>query len=446
MIMSQTRKTTVPFSVSKSDFNRRVVKNVLKDSFDDGKSLLSFRGEFFAFRRGVWRPADENWLSRLILKSINQLSLDVDVSVVGTMKEVLQLLRAEKARRTNPFVASTDEAEPFINCLNGEVWFDDRGTWEFLGHRRADYLSFQINSEYDPKAKCPRYDRAIAQIFSRSGDPVGMSRHWNEVMGYVLQSGRKFAIIPVLLGKGSNGKTMLIKIEMCLLGSELVYAGHVGELKSDRWSMGHLAGKRMFVDDDVQSDTILPDGSLKKISEQKRVTGELKHANKFDFDCSVVPFLLCNNTPTLRDMSYGMLRRFQVILFDRTFVGNKADVNLLATICAQELPGVLNRMVEGYARLHKRGKFLLPRPVQVATDRWITNANPLQRFMEQKCIIKLDAKAWGADLYEAFRKFVRAEGILSCSERQRFYNDLEHKGFQPRHGNQGTRFSGIRLR
>jgi putative DNA primase/helicase len=63
----------------------------------------------------------------------------------------------------------------------------------------------------------------------------------------------------------------------------------------------------------------LPDGVLKTISEAKQVTGELKYQPSFNFVVRTVPVLLCNNVPSLADLSHGMLRRLMVIPFDRTF-------------------------------------------------------------------------------------------------------------------------------
>ena len=154
-----------------------------------------------------------------------------------------------------------------------------------------------------------------------------MRRHWHELTGYIVQSSREFAIVLVLYGKGRNGKTLLKNVVIGLLGSKLVYAAPVAELKSDKWATGHLAGKRIFVDDDVDKGSVLPDGILKTISERKAITGQRKYQDKFEIDCVVVPVLLCNNIPILRDMRAGMLHRFQVIPFDHTFVGRAADVS-----------------------------------------------------------------------------------------------------------------------
>jgi putative DNA primase/helicase len=156
--------------------------------------------------------------------------------------------------------------------------------------------------------------------------------------------------------------------------------------------------------------------------------------------------LLCNNLPMLQDISKGMQRRLQVIPFERTFTGSREDALLLDKIRNQELSGVLNRMLKGMQRLTTRGRFRIPDPVKQATEKWISNANVVERFLMAKCKEDLAETAWGQHLYEAFQQFLEDEGVRSCPTRQSFYNDLEHKGFRHKHGGKGEKFRGIVLR
>jgi hypothetical protein len=70
-------------------------------------------------------------------------------------------------------------------------------------------------------------------------------------------------------------------------------------------STGVAGSVALFVDDDVRAGVRLPDGTLKTISEAKEVTGELKYQQPFNFVVRTVPILLCNNVPSLADLSQG---------------------------------------------------------------------------------------------------------------------------------------------
>jgi putative DNA primase/helicase len=116
-----------------------------------------------------------------------------------------------------------------------------------------------------------------------------MVRHWNELIGYLVQPRRIIPFIVILLGGGDNGKTVLIRTVVRLLGNQLGTPSGLEDLDKNRPAMGSLFGKLLFVDDDVRAGARLPDGVLKTISEAKEVTGELKYQPSFNFVVRTVP-------------------------------------------------------------------------------------------------------------------------------------------------------------
>src|SRR3954471_7151359 len=96
------------------------------------------------------------------------------------------------------------------------------------------------------------------------------------------------------------------------------------------------------------------------LSEAKTVTGERKFGQAFTFIVRTVPILLCNNPPSLADLSEGM-RRLLVVPFDRSFRGRTADRSLFPKIWTTELPAILNHAIAGLRRVIHRGyRFRVP--------------------------------------------------------------------------------------
>ena len=124
-------------------------------------------------------------------------------------------------------------------------------------------------------------------------------------MGYNIQLRRDIALILLMIGSGNNGKTSLIRLLIALVGAEFVHSGRVDELEEARFTIGNLLGKLVFIDDDVRAVAKLPDGILKKLSEGKLLTGEQKFKPAFGFVNRAFPILLCNNLPSLADLSFG---------------------------------------------------------------------------------------------------------------------------------------------
>jgi putative DNA primase/helicase len=429
-----------------ADDAERLMQLVLERSFSRGKHLmLGTDGRFWHYDIRLWRPVSDQWVSKMVLETIqaNPVKKQNTASLMG---QVLTVLRAKVAVKDDVlgFVA---DPPPVINCANGELWIDDDGSVGLRDPRPDSHLRHCLDVKYNPDAKCPEYDRAVAEIFGSADSSEDLVRHWNEFAGYVIQPRRHIPVIMILLGGGDNGKTVLIRTVIRLLGTSLVEAQRVDNLDKNRFAMGSLFGKYLYVDDDVRAGARLPDGILKTISEAKEVTAEYKYKPSFNFTVRTVPVLLCNNIPSLADLSHGMLRRLQVIPFDHTFTGDDKDADLFERIWANELPGVLNRALRGHRRLLERNSsFKLPDAVKKATAAWLGQANPIPAFIEDRCVTGVSEHCLMKGLYAAYTSWAQEAGYTMTQSQQSFRRNLEHLGFKSLRSNLGQRVNGLALR
>jgi P4 family phage/plasmid primase-like protien len=417
---------------------------MLDQHFAGGKHLmLSADGRFWHYDGRVWRPAEDQWICGKALKTIraNPIRGQRTAPLLG---QVLTLLKASLAANDNLLDFNVTPL-PIINCANGELWLTADGGVELRPHRPESHQRHCLDVAYDPSARCPEYGRALRGIFGAAKKPEALVRHWHELVGYIIQPRRHLPIIPILFGRGDNGKTKLTHTVMQLLGPALVHAQRVEDLEKSRFAMGSLCGKFLFVDDDVRAGARLPDGILKTISEAKQVTGELKFGPVFNFTVRAVPVLLCNNIASLADLSHGMLRRLMVIPFDRIFTEMDKDPELFDRILANELPGVLNRALDGYRRLVARGAFKLPSAVKTATTRWLQHANPLPAFIEACCVKQPEAECRLAEFYAAYAEWTRRMGYTSIQTQQTVSLNLTHLGFEATSTSRGMVVAGLAL-
>ena len=428
-----------------ADAAEGLMQIVLDRHFKGGKHLLrGTDGRFWHYDVRLWRVVTDEWVSGKVLEIIQATPVKGQ-KTASLLSQVITLLKAKLATENDP-LAFVANPLPIINCANGELWIGDDGEFRLRSHKPNSYLRHCLDVEYDPQAECPEYDRAVRKIFSSAENPEEMVRHWNELAGYLIQSRRNIPLVIILLGRGDNGKTKLLETVTRLLGSELVYAQRVDELEKSRFTMGSLFGKYLLVDDDVRAGARLPDGILKTISEAKEVTGELKYGPAFNFVVRTVPVLLCNNVPSLADLSHGMQRRLTVIPFDRTFTGEDCDRFLFDRIWKNELPGVLNRALAGYRRvLKRRANFEPPVAVLNATKRWLQQANPLPAFIEDQCTQRPGAKCTVKDFYDAYSAWTRSMGYTLTQTQQTVDRNLSHLGFATKKGNLGKMVIGLKL-
>jgi putative DNA primase/helicase len=268
---------------------------------------------------------------------------------------------------------------------------------------------------------------------------------FNELMGYAIQLRRDIPLIVVMVGKGGNGKTSLVRTLTELVGTNFIHSGRVDDLDSGRFAIGSLFGKMAFIDDDVRAGAKLPDGALKKISEGKPLTGEHKFKQAFNFINRAFPILLCNNLPSLADLSPGMMRRLYVIPFDRTFKENEIDRGLFDRIIKNELPGLLMRALRGWMRLKKRGRFPRSRDMMRARRDLLAHANPLKGFIDECCEVDPDNKVTVKEFYDAYRLWANNSGYSMTQARSKVKENLEHQNYVVTRRNAGITIIGLKL-
>jgi P4 family phage/plasmid primase-like protien len=429
-----------------SDAAEQVMQLVLQQHFAGGEHLMFCTdGQFWLFDLRKWAPLPKTSLQRRVLNTLEKMADNHRQATSALMGQVMTLLTA-KVAIDDDRLRFVSEPPNVINCANGELWIGDDGAVDLRPHSAKSYLRHCLDISYDPKAKSPIYDAAVRQIFSKAPNVKAMIRHWHDVSGYFIAPSRKMPHIIVLRGSGSNAKTKLVETVTKILGTDLVTYARIENLEKNRFFIGSLLGKTMLVDDDVKAGTRLPDGELKKISEPKILTGERKHGSMFNFTIRTVPVLICNNPPSIADLSWGMQRRLMVIPFDRTFRTN-ADPDLFPKIWASELPGILNRALRGLRRLARRNwRFKEPACVKNATSRLLADANPVPAFIADKCIKNPSASYWMKDLYAAYNTWSNEMGFTKVQQQSTVRRNLEQLGYTVKHGNKGDKVIGLKLR
>ena len=172
---------------------------------------------------------------------------------------------------------------------------------------------------------------------------------------------------------------------MRLVGSEAVLTEQIASFQRDRFNTAALPGKLLLIDDDLSASVTLADGLLKKISESKMISARHAYGRRnFNFRCLALPVMAGNTYPLTNDVSHGLVRRAQVIPFDRIFTPQEADPGLFPAIWESELPGVLNRALDGLRRLRQRGGFKSPKDCEKAKAEFMAHANPLIAFIDEK--------------------------------------------------------------
>jgi putative DNA primase/helicase len=274
-----------------------------------------------------------------------------------------------------------------------------------------------------------------------------MARHFIEFIGYAVQPRRDIACFWLMIGHGANGKSKLLETIQRLVGPAAVMNAAIAKFQNDRFNVAELPGKLLFVDDDMGVGTHLDDGLLKAISEAKEMSARHAYGERnFKFRCLALPVMAGNHYPTTSDNSHGLRRRAMVIPFDRQFGPHEADKELFPKIWEAEMPGVLNRALEGLGRLRKRGVFSLPQDCERAAREFLAHANPLNAFLEEEIAADPTGHILLQDFRDAMRKWAGAQGLKKPVPNKTLKRQLEGLGYEIKMVGGYNRVGGINLK
>lgn len=147
-----------------------------------------------------------------------------------------------------------------------------------------------------------------------------------EAAGMCIYRSNSLQKCPVLLGEGSNGKSVFLRMVESMLGFENYSVLELNQLDKN-FQMGQLAGKLANISDDI-SNEFLKGNTLalfKKVSSGEQVFTDVKNLQGYKFRPYCTMMFSANEFPRIEDSSYGMMRRLHPIVFSHRFSKDDED-------------------------------------------------------------------------------------------------------------------------
>ena len=425
------------------DLARLLAEMTLRRSFNGGKDLIyNYNSQFWTYNGVYWQTVSKEYIGKFVIKNLDELrkKMTVKQSENELVTNAVNLIARLKATADDPLDLKC-KPKPIINCLNGELWLNSKGDYKFKKHKAESHLINVSNVKFNPKATCPKYEAALRETFKKLPDCEDVMRHFYEIIGYILHPEKRPAQFFLFRGHGSDGKTTQMKIISALLGDavlpESIERFNTGNF-ADSHATSSLVGKLLVYDDDLDKNFTLPDGTMKKLAEDGLITANPKGAQPFTFTkiCTVV--MCCNGVPKTKDVSRGFRRRALVVPFTRGFGYDDGDndstvnLNIADEIIETELPGILNKALEGLKRLKQRGYFQEPLSCQEAKNTWLNAANPITGFIRDRIEITkhyTNDKIPFNDLYCSFVDYCSEQNILRVPTKLQFKETLNELQF-----------------
>lgn len=327
-----------------------------------------------------------------------------------------------------------DTTHRHINLSNGILNID---TTNLEPHNEDFGFKHCLDFNYDPIATAPTFKKHLEDI---TQNDKTLEQNLLEYMGYCLANDLPFAQkMLVLTGSGQNGKSTFLRVLRAIGGSgvkslgprELVNGFYRQQL--DGSLINIIEEMPAFVDKTFWED-------MKALITGAPVTASMKNKDPYTFECKTKFIMTCNELPKGANPNHGYFRRLLIVPFNAKFQGQKDDKFIADRIIQDEMPGVLNMVLEAYHNLRNGGfNFTKAKAVDLALSQYQTAVDNVRGWAvehiefgdpdpSQRGIISDSTGTTCLDVNEAYKHYrvwVEEEGERPVS-REHFSRRLGH--------------------
>ena len=327
-----------------------------------------------------------------------------------------------------------------LNVLNGIL---DVASGKLEPHSPDFLFPIQINAAWNPGAECPAIDRFIQQVF-----PDDAGELFYQLAGlYALPDTRQQKAV-MLLGSGSNGKSVTLALLRQFLGSQNVSSLPLHELAENRFAAAELQCKLLNLSSDLPDRTLRDTTLFKQIVDGRlsTINARRRYGKPFQFRPFVRLIFSANRVPDSADTSYGYLRRWLVVPFDAELDDDERDPFLIEKLTTpEELSGLLNHAVSSYRHLLNNGRLIESRAMLTAKARFNALSDPTRLFLDECVELNEQAHILRYDLYREYKEWCVFHRLNPISP-QKFYQSIREILGVETTRNKGRRMlKGIRL-
>lgn len=281
----------------------------------------------------------------------------------------------------NPDNANEDTPE-FITVTKAELAIRK-------GHARSDLLTAVLPVEYDPKAKCPKWEAFLATYLP--DDKVPGLRAMVQVTSGLGLIGVTVQRLFFHYGSGANGKSVFMEVLSRILGhlaTSLPATSFTGPARQGGGASPDLArlyGRHLLRVKELPEGEPLQEALVKELTGGEDIQVRNLFAGYFDFRPVFTAHMSGNNYPRITGTDEGIWRRMAVVHWPVTIPeSERRDFEEVVSELMTEAPGILNWLIEGAKTFLAEG-LQLPPCVTEKTAEYREQMDPLSGFMRD-CI------------------------------------------------------------
>ena len=338
-----------------------------------GHNIISVNKTFY-----LYEPSEGIWIA----KSITQMKkwlitthfrYQKNLPKINAITDAIGLLSAHDKF---PLYAKKESVLVFKNCA---VIPETR---QISGFRADFYARERVNYDYDKNAPAPtKWLNFLEFVFEFDDDKNDKIAFLRQYMGLSTTKIVNYQVMVILLGGGSNGKSVILNIVQAMLGNDNVSNVSLSDF-NQKFRVGQMENKLANIDHDLGYKSIKNEAIFKAIVTGNRMINERKFHDPAGFDPTAKLWAAGNYLPKVYNSTHAHYRRILPITFNRTITESERDLTLLDELLA-EIPSILNWALDGLDILLKNKEFTIPASTRKALADYKDENDPLERFMRE---------------------------------------------------------------
>jgi len=193
----------------------------------------------------------------------------------------------------------------------------------------------------------------------------------------------------MFLGRGENGKSVLLEYIESLLGKDNLSHIQLHDISEDKFMSAKLEGKLGNIFADLEADELRHTGKIKAITSGEGIEVQRKYQEAFTLRPFSKLLFSCNRFPKVYDQSQGFFRRWIIVKWERDFENDpQRDEQLKNKLNSnqEEKNKVFSCLVYLAKKLLKGGKFTHSKEWRIIQKEWNSNADPIDDFVNNYII------------------------------------------------------------
>ena len=364
-------------------------------------------GMLYRWNSKFWEEYPMDHIKRLAIQALGNESDQSRVNDACFQARMLSTLPAGR---------EVNDMADWICLQNGMFNLDSA---EFQPHKKDFYSTIALDVEYNPKSphRCSRWIQFLEETI-QTPEVIAFVQ---EFFGYCLTRDTRYTAGLILLGPGSDGKSVLLKVLRTLVGKANCSAVSFADLE-DQFHRASLFNKLLNISTEVGSKA-LESTYFKAIVTGDPISAAFKHLTPFEFTPFCKLAFATNQLPRVRDNTYGYFRRLNIVRFKRQFFGAADDKDLEGTLL-KELSEIFLWALAGLDRLRKQKGFTTCDELMDERQDYRRLNDPVLCFMEDRCSLGEGYSSLKDDLYREYKAFCNSNGY-SARNKENFFRELQ---------------------